>query len=176
MSDKMGIAVDTPLISAFQCALALFLFRLGVQITILESRSERPTSQEGGFLTISPNGTRVLTGLGLTDKLMARENGIEVPGLSMYDASRAFLGIVPQGTRKRYGFPSVLTGRWDIHEILLDDVATRGIQVRFGAKVKEVIETEDGATVRWTEGDEMKQSKVEIVVGADGIWSAVRKR
>ncbi|KAF7973642.1 hypothetical protein HWV62_14718 [Athelia sp. TMB] len=157
------------------CALALFLSRIDIQVTVLELRSERPTTLAGGFLTISPNGTRILGALGLVDKLIGRENGIKVPSLSMYDSEGMFLGNVPQGREERYGYPSILTARWDVHEVLLDDAAKRGIEVIYGAKVREVAETEAGVTVHWTEGDIRKQGDWDIIVGADGIWSSVRK-
>ena len=48
--------------------------------------------------------------------------------------------------------------------------------MRYGAKVKSLEELDDGVVVRWTEKDEEKESKADFVIGADGIWSVVRKR
>jgi len=45
--------------------------------------------------------------------------------------------------------------------------------VRYGAKVRALQEVDDGVIVRWSEYDKLK---VDIVVGADGIWSVVRQR
>ena len=69
-----------------------------------------------------------------------------------------------------------MTTRWDIHEVLLEDAEKRGIEVRYGAKVKALQESEDGVVVQWSENGEDKESKVDLVVGADGIWSVVRQR
>ena len=79
---------------------------------------------------------RVLAGLGLADTIMQRDNAIEVPWFFMYDSSRNYLGKVPQGGKIRYGYSSIMTTRTDIHEVLLEDADKRGIEVRYGAKVK----------------------------------------
>jgi len=155
--------------------MALFLSRLPVKVMILESRPTRSGVVGGAILNFSPNGMRVLAGLGLADVLIQRDNGIEVPCLSMYDSSGSFLGKVPQGSKERYGHPSLMTTRQDIHEVLLEDAEKRGIEVRYGAKVRALQEVEDGVIVRWSENDENKELKVDIVVGADGIWSVVRQ-
>jgi 2-polyprenyl-6-methoxyphenol hydroxylase-like FAD-dependent oxidoreductase len=119
---------------------------------------------------------RVLAGLGLADTIIQRGNGIEVPWIFMYDSSGSFLGKVPQGTKERYGYPSLMTTRLDIHEVLLEDAEKRGIEVRYGVKVRSLQESEDGVVVHWSENSEDKELKVDLVVGADGIWSVVRQR
>ena len=156
--------------------MALFLSRLPVQVTILESRPTRSASLAGAVLNFSPNGMAILSGLGLADTIIQRDNGIEVPAISMYDSSGSFLGKVPHGSKERYGYPSLMTTRWDIHEVLLEDAEKRGIEVRYGAKVRALQESEDGVVVQWSENGEDKESKVDLVVGADGIWSVVRQR
>lgn len=125
---------------------------------------------------LAPNGMRVLAGLGLVDKLLNSDNSIELPSLHIYDSDGGLLGKVPGGSRERSKYPSVISSRTNIQEILLDDVEKRGIEVRYGAKVKSVEELDDGVVVRWWENNEEKESKADLVVGADGIWSVVRKR
>ena len=156
--------------------MALFLSRLPVQVIILESRPTRSASVAGTILNFAPNGMRVLAGLGLADAVIQRHNGIEVPWISMYDSFGSFLGKVPHGTKIRYRYPSIMTTRQDIHEVLLEDAEKRGIEVRYGAKVKTLQEREDGVVVKWSEDTQDKELKVDLVVGADGIWSVVRQR
>jgi 2-polyprenyl-6-methoxyphenol hydroxylase-like FAD-dependent oxidoreductase len=119
---------------------------------------------------------RVLAGLGLADTIIQRDNAIEVPWFFMYDSSGSFLGKIPQGGKTRYGYSSLMTTRSDIHEVLLEDAEKRGIEVRYGAKVRALQELEDGVIVQWSENNEDKEVKVDLVVGADGIWSVVRRR
>jgi 2-polyprenyl-6-methoxyphenol hydroxylase-like FAD-dependent oxidoreductase len=119
---------------------------------------------------------RVLAGLGLADTIIQHDNGIEVPCLSMYDSSGSFLGKVPHGSKERYGHPSLMITRWNIHEVLLGDAEKRGIEVRYGAKVRALQESEDSVVVQWSENGEKKELTVDLVIGADGIWSVVRQR
>lgn len=155
--------------------MALFLSRLPVHVTILESRPTRSASVAGAVINFAPNGMCVLAGLGLAETIMQRENGIEVPWFFMYDSSGSFLGKIPQGGKERYGYSSLMTTRCEIHEVLLEDAENRGIDVRYGAKVRALEELEDGVVVQWSENSVDKELKVDLVVGADGIWSVVRR-
>ena len=124
---------------------------------------------------LAPNGMRILGGLALANKLLDSEDSIEIPAVHTYESNGSLLGKFP-ATRERYKYPSVMSSRTTIHEILLEDVEKRGIEVRYGAKVKSLKELDDGVVVQWVEMDEEKETKVDFVVGADGIWSVARKR
>ncbi|KIJ68637.1 hypothetical protein HYDPIDRAFT_106862 [Hydnomerulius pinastri MD-312] len=155
-------------------AIALFLSSLDTHVTILEGRSSRPTSVEGGILMLGPNGMHVLNGLGLADKLLQRDTGVQVPWLTMTDSAGGLIGRVPQGSKERYGFASTMIMRWDIHEVLLDEVEKNRLDLRWGAQVDAIEEFDDGVVVHWTENGSKKSRKVDLLIGADGIWSTVR--
>lgn len=124
----------------------------------------------------APNGMRVLAGLGLGNKIFESDKFVEVPWLHIYDSNGSLLGKVPGGSKERFEYTSIMILRMTILEILHEDAEKRGIEVRFGAKVKSLEESDDGVVVGWTENGEEKESKADLVVGADGIWSVVRKR
>ncbi|KAG0703101.1 FAD/NAD(P)-binding domain-containing protein [Suillus ampliporus] len=155
---------------------SLFLSHLNANIVVLESRPGRTTSIEGGVVMLGPNGMHVLQGLGLAEALHHRPNGIQVPWLYMYESSGGVLGKVPQGSAERYGFASRMTTRWDIQEVLLDAMKTERLTVTWNAKVEDAEELSDGVIVRWREGSVEKERKVDLLVGADGIWSIVRPK
>ena len=123
---------------------------------------------------LAPNGMRILGGLGLANTLLNGEDSIEVPAIHVFESNGGLLGKIP-GTRERYKYPSIMSSRMSIHDVLLKDVEKRGMEVRYGAKVKSLEELDDSVVVRWTEKDEEKEAKVDFAVGADGIWSVVRK-
>jgi len=123
----------------------------------------------------APNGMRVLAGLGLGNKIFESDKFVEVPWLHIYDSNGSLLGKVPGGSKERFEYTSIMILRMTILEILHEDAEKRGIEVRFGAKVKSLQESDDGVVVGWTENGEEKESKADLVVGADGIWSVVRK-
>ncbi|KAG2155430.1 FAD/NAD(P)-binding domain-containing protein [Suillus clintonianus] len=155
---------------------ALFLSHLNANIVVLESRPGRTTSIEGGIVMLGPNGMHVLQGLGLAETLHHRPNGIQVPWLHMFESSGGLLGKVPQGSVERYGFASTMITRWDIQEVLLDAMEKKRLSIEWNAKVEDVEELSDGVVVRWREGSVEKERKVDLLVGADGIWSIVRSK
>ncbi|KAF8845299.1 FAD/NAD(P)-binding domain-containing protein [Paxillus ammoniavirescens] len=171
-SEKFEIIIAGGGISG--AAIALFLSHLNTDITILESRPSRPTSAEGGILMLAPNGMHVLNGLDLAHKLLQRDSGIQVPCITINDSAGGLIGKVPHGSVERYGFASTMVMRWDIHEVLLDEVERKCLNVRWNAQVNATEEFDDGIIVHWTEHGLPKHKKVDLLIGADGIWSAAR--
>ncbi|KAH7914481.1 FAD/NAD(P)-binding domain-containing protein [Hygrophoropsis aurantiaca] len=154
---------------------AIFLSSLeGVNVTILESRSRRSTSVEGGILMLGPNGMNVMKGLSVSAHLLARPNITQVAWLTIVDSAGAFIGKVPQGSVARYGFPSTLASRWDILEVLLDEVERRRIPIKWSSKVIGLKQKDDGVVVQWTENGIQYEKCADLLIGADGIWSSVR--
>jgi 2-polyprenyl-6-methoxyphenol hydroxylase-like FAD-dependent oxidoreductase len=159
-----------------QAAAALFLSHLNANIVVLESRPGRMTSTEGGVVMLGPNGMHVLQGLGLAEAFHRRPNGIEAPWLHMYESSGRRLGEVPQGSAERYGFASTMITRWDIQEVLLDAMEKKRLTIEWDAKVEDAEELTDGVIVRWRRESIVKERKVDLLIGADGIWSIVRTK
>lgn len=156
--------------------MALFLSHLNVHVTILESRPYRPAIHDGGIIMLGPNGMNVLQGLGLADKLLQRESGLQVSHISINDGDGRLIGRVPQGSVERHGFLSTVILRWDIHEVLLDEVERKGLDMRWNSRVQSVDESDSGVLVHWSEAGEMKEKKADLLIGADGIWSMTRPR
>lgn len=155
-------------------AMALFLSRLDIHLTILESRTCRPNTAEGGMIMLGPNGMNVLHGLGLSRKLFQRETGIQVSHITIRDGSGDLIGQVPQGSVECHGSASTALLRWDIHEVLLDTLEERRIDLRWSSRVESTEELDSGITVRWSEAGEVKEKKADLLIGADGIWSTTR--
>ncbi|KAF8559303.1 FAD/NAD(P)-binding domain-containing protein [Imleria badia] len=155
-------------------AIALFLSRLNANIIILESRPGRPTFAEGGILMLAPNGMHVLSGLGVADTLLQRDSGVQVPWITINDSAGGRIGKVPQGSKERYGFASTMVMRSDLHDVLLDEVEKERVDVRWRAQVQSIEESSDGVVVRWIQNGLAQEKKVDLLIGADGIWSTVR--
>ena len=125
---------------------------------------------------LGPNGMNVLQGLGLADKLLQRESGLEVSHITINDGAGQLIGRVPQGCVERHGFASTAILRWDIHEVLLDEVERKGLDMRWNSRVESVDESDSGVLIRWSEAGEKRERKADLVIGADGIWSMIRPR
>ncbi|KAF9229544.1 FAD/NAD(P)-binding domain-containing protein [Gyrodon lividus] len=155
-------------------AIALFLSPLNTNVTILESRPSRPTSAEGGMLMLAPNGMHVLNGLDLAHKLLQRDSGVHIPWITINDSAGGLIGKLPYGSGERYGFASTMVMRWDIHDVLLNNVEKNCLDIKWDAQVNATEEYDDGIIVRWNENGLPKDKKVDLLIGADGIWSAAR--
>ncbi|KAI6045034.1 FAD/NAD(P)-binding domain-containing protein [Pisolithus marmoratus] len=155
-------------------AMALFLSHLDAHLTIFDSRPCRPNAAEGGIIMLGPNGMNVLQGLGLSSKLLQRETGIQVSHITIKDGSGDLIGQAPQGSVERHGSASTALLRWDIHEVLLDALEEKRIDIRWNSRVESMEELDNGVLVRWSEAGEMKQKKADLLIGADGIWSTTR--
>ncbi|EIW85438.1 FAD/NAD(P)-binding domain-containing protein [Coniophora puteana RWD-64-598 SS2] len=156
-------------------SVAFFLSQLNVNVTVLESRPGRQTDQRGSIVILGPNGMNVMhKGLDASNVLLSRQCGLPVPHIYLHDNQGSVLGSVPQGTVERFGFQSHVVTRWDIQEVIMDKLETSGGEYVWNAKFESFEEVEDGVVVRWTEAGKAKERQVDLLIGADGIWSKVR--
>jgi 2-polyprenyl-6-methoxyphenol hydroxylase-like FAD-dependent oxidoreductase len=144
---------------------AMALQRVGIDATVYEAYS---TSADGvgSALTLAPNGRNALRQIDADDAVAAV--GIEVPGMVMQNHQGRVVG-------KFDGLPelpaSLLLRRDRLYRALLDETLRRGITVEFG---KRLVSIEDSADKVVAHFDDGSSAVGEVVVGADGIRSAVR--
>lgn len=142
------------------------------RITVLESASA--FEEIGAGLQLAPNALRALDVLGVAD---AVDSQAFYPGrLVLKDALNGeLLTAVDLGEsfRSRYGKPYVVIHRADLLQVLLDAASQAGdVELSSGQTVVDARSTGEGAVVRTAGGE---QFDCDLVVGADGLHSAVRK-
>jgi salicylate hydroxylase len=152
-------------------ALALALARGGRRSTVLE-RQETPTAAGAG-IQLGPNAVRALQSLGVADALqrwVGTPEAIEVHA----GGSGRQLARLPLGTwiAARHGAPYWVAHRQDLHGVL---AAAAGadplIEMRAGFGAASVAQTPAEVVVTGKAGHRLSAS---LLVGADGLWSAVR--
>jgi salicylate hydroxylase len=152
-------------------ALALALARCGLPSVVLE-RQARPTAAGAG-IQLGPNGVRVLQGLGVADAVrpcVGEPQAIEVRA----GGSGRRLARLPLGRwiAARHGAPYWVTHRGDLHGVLLAAAAGDPlIEMRAGFEVASLAQTTAQVTVTDVDGRRLGGP---VLVGADGLWSAVR--
>ncbi|HEY7549920.1 MAG TPA: FAD-dependent monooxygenase [Hyphomicrobiaceae bacterium] len=152
-------------------ALALALARCGLRSIVLE-RQARPTAAGAG-IQLGPNGVRVLEALGVANALrpcVGEPEAIEVRA----GASGRLLARLPLGRwiAARHGAPYWVAHRGDLHDALLAAVAGDPlIEVHTGFEVATVAQTPARVSVADVDGHRRAGP---VLVGADGLWSAVR--
>lgn len=153
-------------------ALALALARRQRPSIVLERRAAFETA--GAGIQIGPNGVRVLAALGLADALR--------PLVGQPDAlvirngrSGAILARLPLGPwlAARHGSPYWVAHRGDLHRVLIEAAAAQPhITTRLAFDVAAISQGADEVRVTSDSGDTVAGA---ALIGADGLWSSVRR-
>lgn len=145
----------------------LSLARKGIPTEIFERTAV--LSEAGAGLQLSPNATRILTKLGLLPQL---ENVWSEPqAITLVSGvSLRTIASVPSGefARNRWKSPYGVLHRADLQQALLDAVTANPLcSLHLGAAIDDAAQQDIAATIG---------AKPRLLVGADGLWSKVRKR
>jgi 2-polyprenyl-6-methoxyphenol hydroxylase-like FAD-dependent oxidoreductase len=151
-------------------AACLVLSHVAARVTLVE-RLERP-AEVGAALALQANGMIVLDRLGLLGTVRATSARIERMDTRNVSSRTLLTAAVPDlGDGLDH---ALAVRRTDLHTILLNAVAGRhGVRTRFGCTVVGADPT-GTVTIRCSSGDRETLS-ADLVVGADGVSSAVRE-
>ncbi|PZA13931.1 monooxygenase [Rhodopseudomonas palustris] len=150
---------------------ALALAAKGFRVTVLE-RTGR-LDEVGAGLQLSPNASRILVELGLRSRLEACAVVPDAVTAINARSGRSIVRMRIADVATRAGAPYWVVHRADLQAALAAQVAAHpAIDLRLGCAVDDVAPDADGVTV--SAGG--AQERALAVIGADGIWSAVRGR
>ena len=150
---------------------ALCLNKKGYEVEIYEQ--SEVLSELGAGVQLSPNATRVLDYLKLTDDL--KPHVFEPRSFQFLNyktekiISKRELGLKIQDD---FGFPNFDVHRADLQKVLLNKIEEEGIKIFTNMKVIDVGNEENKAYIKINE----EKIKADIVIGADGIHSVVREK
>lgn len=152
---------------------ALALARRGHEIAVYEQA--KVLKEVGAGLQISANGMRVLSDIGILGRVLANSfqpTGKEVRLWSTGKTWRLF----DLGTESiaRYGFPYVTIHRGDLHDALTD--ALRAAQPRALHLDHHCKSIEQNGSTVGVHFDNQASITCDVVVGADGVHSTMRKQ
>ncbi len=152
-------------------ALALGLAKRGISCRLLERRQE--LSEAGAGIQLGPNAMHVLRRLGVAAALEA-ECGRPTEIYVCDGGSGRHIGSLPLGPamEARYGAPYRVCHRADLQDALAQAVRAAGVPVVTGFEVEHWVETDVGIIVDAADG---RSERGDILVGADGIWSPIRR-
>ena len=154
-------------------AAALACARAGRNVELLEQ--SLAFGEVGAGIQLGPNVVRVLEGLGLGEALgrvAAFPLQLEVRNATTTER----LGVLPLGpaTVQRYGAAYATIARADMHTLLLDAVGAQGgVNLHLDSRV--ICITQDEQHVR-VETVQDQTFEAPLLLGADGLWSQVRKQ
>jgi len=144
---------------------AMALQRIGIEATVYEGYG-KAADGVGAALMVAPNGLAALGLLGIDERL----RGIGIPSPRM---------VVRSGTGKQLAefrdLPNLPTAqtvsRADLHRVLEQEAAQRGIEIEYGRRFVTAEETDGGIVATFSDGT---RATADLLIGADGIDSTVR--
>lgn len=179
-----NLHMDTPLLIAGGgiggLAAALALARQQIPSRVIEQADA--WAEVGAGIQLGPNVVRVLKSWGLGDALQEMASFPQM--LRVRDALNGrMLGVLHFDSQfgLRYGAPYATVHRADLHRVLLEEVRRQyGIQPQLQRRIERYWTCADGGLEVELHGTGAEavteQLQVPMLIGADGLWSRVRKQ
>jgi salicylate hydroxylase len=153
---------------------ALAIARAGYRVVVLEQAAR--LEEAGAGIQLSPNATAVLAGLGLTDRL--RPSAVAPEAIEIRTASGRPIQRIPLGAtaEQRYGAPYWVIHRADLQAALVAAIKeSPDITLKPGTRAEDFALHQHGLTVQTRAKYALDEQGIALI-GADGVWSALRAR
>jgi 2-polyprenyl-6-methoxyphenol hydroxylase-like FAD-dependent oxidoreductase len=128
-------------------------------------------------INLMPHAVRVLSELGLRDRLAAV--AVEAAEFAFYTSKGQRIHAEPAGLRAGYAYPHFSIHRGELHEVLHGAVVERlgAARVHTGHRLAGFTQDEAGVTADFVDADGRPVARAtgHVLIGADGLHSAVRK-
>ena len=148
--------------------LALGLAQRGVHVDLAEISPAWHGVGHG--ITVQGNALAALAKVGVLDEVLRR--GVPFDQLRMRRADGSLIAVVPTPRTGGPGLPATLGAlRSDLQAVLCERVYAAGVTVRLGLTVRALAQDSRQAYAEFSDGS---AGRYDLVVGADGIRSAVR--
>ncbi|MGW8989149.1 FAD-dependent oxidoreductase [Streptomyces zhihengii] len=150
-------------------ATAILLRRAGVQVDLIEARSDW-NATAGSGITLGGNALRVLRELGVWPQVEESGFGFGEVGIAAVDGT--ILHVAPDLRAGGDDLPATVgMQRPRLQQILIDAVRAGGTTVRLGITADSLDQDDEGVDVRFSDGSRVRY---DLVVAADGLNSATR--
>jgi salicylate hydroxylase len=155
---------------------ALAIARTGFRVALFEQAQR--LEEIGAGIQLSPNAARVLIALGLGEAL--RRHAVAPAELRVLNARTArVLARAPLGAaiEKRYDAPYWVIHRGDLHSVLSEAVRVNpDVSLHLGMRIEDFAVHSNGVTVSGLTSQHPFEERGVALIGADGLWSALRAR
>lgn len=149
--------------------LAIALRDRGVQVDIAELKTEWTVYGVG--IIQQSNVVRAMADLGIVEKYLHAAFPFENPCL--YAPDGGLIAKLPGLRLAGPDYPANLgVSRLALHQVLTGEAQSRGTRVTLGRTIEALVQDDEGVDVTFSDG---ATGRYDIVVGADGIYSRVRR-
>jgi 2-polyprenyl-6-methoxyphenol hydroxylase-like FAD-dependent oxidoreductase len=154
-------------IGGLACAIALR--RQGIEVDLVEV-SKTLTAYHIGIV-VQANFIRAARAIGIADRIVGA--GFPYNGLNFTDIHGKLIQHIPGHHMAGPEYPTHLgLARPALHKVLSEAAAESGAAIRTGLTFSAIEQDQDRVHVAFTDGS---SASYDVVVGADGIYSAMRK-
>src|SRR5262245_53752024 len=157
-------------------SLALSLHQAGIAVRVYEA--VRNPAELGVGINLQPTAIRELTELGLGDELA--KTGIATHCLSLHNKHGQLIYSEPRGLAAGYRWPQISVHRGSLQMLLLRAVRARIGRDRFrdGLSLVSFTESDSKVSARFRDRHSGREiiDEADVMVGADGIHSTVRRQ
>jgi salicylate hydroxylase len=155
---------------------ALAVVQRGFRALVFEQAEH--LEEIGAGIQLSPNATRILIELGVHEglaRVAVTPQAVRVlSGRTARELATTSLG---SGAEQRYGAPYWVIHRADLQSVLFKAAQSRpDIELRLGARVEDFARHTRGITIQVRAPAGMVEEHGIALVGADGVWSGLRRR
>ncbi|MDP9884558.1 2-polyprenyl-6-methoxyphenol hydroxylase-like FAD-dependent oxidoreductase [Sinomonas atrocyanea] len=155
-------------------AAAILLAEGGVEVDLFDAKPE--VSALGSGITIQGNACRILDQLGVWEQVQENSYPFDILGLRAPDPEGSVIAVIPDAKMGGEDYPATIgMYRPDLAAILVERAEKAGVRLHWGAKVDSLRQDETGVDLEWIEGATRRTGRFDLVIGADGLHSAVRE-
>jgi salicylate hydroxylase len=154
---------------------ALTMAKAGLRVTVLEQADR--LLETGAGLQLAPNATRILTALGLRDRLLPQVVAPHAIRVMSAGSAREIVRIPLAGAEQTYGAPFWMLHRADLQAALVGAAQdSMDITLKLGTRVEDFATHVKGVSVLGRQEKQVVDERGLALIGADGIWSNVAAR
>lgn len=145
---------------------AMALRQAGIEVTVFEAY-DGPADDVGGGMGLAPNGFQAFDAIGVGDAIRAVSTEMNGIVLQSWNGKKlAEFGTLPGIDPTRFVI------RAELFRTLREAAEERGVTTVYGKRIVDASEDAEGVTARFEDGG---TARADVLIGADGLRSTVRR-